>query len=319
MEENTPDSGPTRLAWLDWYTDNQGGKRCNYLISENPLSDSTVLRIRAIVDGIAKIRPLLLFFEIFRRNYLDLEAAYRQIDVDFEQDDFRDSDLKSIDRQALLQQRVVNFVNSSALMVERAKSRMNGFSDMNGFDLAAVEALESYAYDQLRSYRLCCNLRNYSQHNDLPIHAIPVRGRATPEGWNHSFRAVMKGGSLLEAKKKLRDIVCDDYDNEVDLISELQIYFFACAEIFAFIARPALGRIQQGIQLRKEVLGSRPEALPKAEPILWRGDIPADDGTSHFDGTSLSFQEIERWGATYKFIEDVALGFSGIFVKNAVS
>lgn len=313
MVKSVLQDAPTRLAWLDWYTDDQNQKRCNFSIAEQPLSNSTIEQIKLVIVGISEIRPLLVFFEIFRLNYSDLESAYRQIDMDLNQDNFRRVDLKNIDRHALLQQRVLNFVNSAALMIERAKSRMNGFPNMGGFALDEVKAMESLAYDQFRSYRLCCSLRNYSQHDDLPIHAISVQGRSTPEGWDHSLQAVLKGENLIYAKKKLRDIVSEDYDDQVELVSELQSYFFVCAELFAFIARPALERILKGIQLRKEVLKMHPEVLPDAEPVLWQGDFPTDDGASLFSGSSFSFGEIERWGATYKFIEGIAPRFSGIF------
>ena len=319
MVKSSPPNIPTRLAWLDWYTDHENQKRCNFAISEQPLSNSTNEQIELVVNGIAKIRPLLIFFEIFRLNYSDLESAYQQIDIDLNEGSFRHADLKNIDRQALLQQRVINFVNSAALMIERAKSRMNRSPNMIGFELDEVKAMESIAYDQFRSYRLCCSLRNYSQHDDLPIHAISIQGRVTAEGWGHSLQAVLKSDNLKDAKQKLRKIVSDDYADQVDLVSELQSHFAVCAELFAFIVRPALEMVVKGVQLRSEVLNMRPKALPTAEPVLWQGDFPTDDGASSVNSSSFSFGEIERWGATYSFIEGIAPGFSGIFPRNGNS
>lgn len=112
-----------RLAWFQFYDDVATGRRAvNYSISASPVPTESLDQIRKILADVSKLRPLLTYFDIFCRNFADLESSLTQVQADLEVGKYAESDEVTIDHQLLLQQRLVNFLNSAVLMVERTTS-----------------------------------------------------------------------------------------------------------------------------------------------------------------------------------------------------
>ena len=140
-----------RVVWQRWYRDSDGKHRCDYGIANEPLNADQVKIIENEINSVSSIRPVLIFFDVYRRNYSDLVRAYEDVATELGNETYSRLDLRAFATMAVFQHRVLNFLNAASLMIERVKSHLLHAENVEKFELDAVAKVENRAFDEFAS------------------------------------------------------------------------------------------------------------------------------------------------------------------------
>ena len=166
---------------------------------------------RLLRDAVQKVREFLDGFGPFvahLKNYEELDTFLESVNREFSQKP-RLNTAHKLDVALLETNRLVmNFLSSTRSYLEMAARRLGARSDLL---LKRYKTWTSVQYDQSVSYRIFENLRNFSQHHDLPIRAYRALSTLRPDGTIDSSQDFMidreassqsKGTSSRQARAK---------------------------------------------------------------------------------------------------------------------
>ena len=180
-------------------------------IGQFPRLDIDESSFVAIRDSLSILRHALAIeekYEIVVRNFIELEREVLSVAVE---DSLRSGDvyLQSFETRSSLNVRVVNFLTSVRLYLDQLPGHLRRCISCDDSS-ETVKALKREQYDSVFEYRFMEALRNYVQHNGVPVHLV-VFGASRPEFdqkyVEHSLRFCAKKEHLALDKKFKRSVL----------------------------------------------------------------------------------------------------------------
>jgi hypothetical protein len=250
-------------------------------IMARPLDEEHWREFRQYTRVIEKVRPFII-------DYLALSADYRAaVGVGAEIAGTLSLILQEgmisipagVDANARAQQLVTNYLGAASAFRDRAASRISRDYGSDSPQAKALKATMSSAYDASFAYRAMYALRNYAQHNELPISYVPINAERAPGGAMVAEVALHLSPSTLAVSHRLNAKLRAELRARADEILELTPLM-----IEFMLAHQAI--MYHILELYYDKLGAMAhyaaalyrtfEVPHDVVPVVWEGDDPKD-------------------------------------------
>ena len=185
-----------------------------------------------------------------------------------------------------------NFLAGTSALRDRAGTRIRKGFGKDSLEAAKLKAAEKDSYDASFAYRLFYNLRNFAQHEDLPMSTIPVNVRRTEAGtYKAEIRLILHPQELADSErvqKTFREKELKLHTSELDLISLAQEAFSYYSAIVRTVIEFYSDRIAEMQQYGRVIIEK--SGMPKDSiPVVWEGDGSPPGHYQHFSFDELGF------------------------------
>lgn len=154
-------------------------------------------------------------YEIILSNYLDFEQKILSITAKYMvYDHLEYSDFFEI--RLSLNVKLVNLLTAVKLYVDQVNQNITKCLECDIKAKNRVDKFFSREYDNNKYYKFMSGLRNYVQHNGLPVHLI-----SQDSSWKNEFleysTELFTQPSVLKKDKKMKGKCIEDMEDEIDL------------------------------------------------------------------------------------------------------
>lgn len=261
MEE----SQPPYFGWLKPSGDAEG--HFNFKIEGSRLSKDQWDECNRAAKFFARIRPFFLDYLAVDDYYGDVLRVPKRI-ADMVKGDpfiFQNVSLFHLKSHLICDKAINGFVSAGAVFRDRLLSRLGIGKDSNH---AIVQKLNEI-YDRSFEYRLFYGLRNFSQHGDAVIDAIPMSANASDGSC--TARLVIRRVRLRDRMTKMSARLRTDLDNasdEIDFEPAAKLYMECLRELFAAFLVLDFADLQFSLAFVRAVRSGARGLPPAATPIL---------------------------------------------------
>lgn len=221
-----------RFGWITPDKE-KGGDHFNFTICANDFPSKAWSEFEDLVGIMAALRPYVIDYVSLLKELdelVDLEATLAQEWARWAPPlNWMGTGL--IEAHASAQRIVFNVLSAASAFRDRTKMRLVETYGKNSTELAVYEAAVTAAYDQSSEYRICYNLRNFSQHIDSPLHLLPTKAKRNDEGkLEYTVRVELQRDIILEksrklvAKRKIQRRFLDDLAGQNEQIRALPLF-----------------------------------------------------------------------------------------------
>lgn len=174
---------------------------------------------------------------------------------------------ETIEDILLVNSKLINLLSTCRMYLDTAPQKLHAIYGNHHQSARDFVQATHHEYDNHLGYRFCSAMRNYTQHNDLPVHGLLLDGK-----WNASvtkcehFIAVYTNISELEGtpfKTTVREELKAAYDDRLDIKPFIRTFVVCIGRINEVIRKqldPDIGRWEKWIKsvVDKSSSGSNP-------------------------------------------------------------
>lgn len=205
------------------------------------------------------------------------------------------------------QRALSNFLFSANAFRDRAKKRLIKLHGKTSKEAATFEFSVSEAHKKSFSFRIMSELRNFAQHQDIPVNRIPTDGnRREAGGMTYTSRLMLKPSELL-GNRKIDPVLRREIENgpdEIEIIGLARSYMKDHIPVMRSIIASYGKKLAELNEYRKFIISR--SGMPKgATPFIFENfDIAVLDRNSQAVTNctfhDFSFDELDLLAALYK-------------------
>jgi hypothetical protein len=203
-----------------------------------------------------------------------------------------DAGVRNIESHVTAERRLSSFLNSASAFRDRVLVRISGDVQAK----SAVRRKINELYDRSFGYRLCYNLRNFSQHHSNPLHIIPVNGRRNAEGkMEYQIDLELDRDRLVSPESKFQPKVKAELSRmaeKIPLIKRCKEYYSSLQELFLAYLSLSGPDLQRVTSYEFVVRRQFPHMPADATPLMFQGKPKKVEGEFKTKATSFSFDEL---------------------------
>lgn len=295
MSNKTTDHEPFYFGWVSPSRTEPEGEKFDLAVHDDPVPDEIATEFHEVIGVIPKIRPTFIDFLAFRADYFELLDLPEALISIFDTPRFAmfDVGVRNIESHALAERHLSSFLNSGSAFRGRLLARESAHSSST----SVINAKMAELYDRFVGFRICHNLRNYSQHRANPLHIIPVNASRGVSGkLDYRIDLELDRDRLISADSKFQAKVKGELramDSKIPLIPNCVEYYGALRELFSIYLSLSGEDIQKAIGYESAVRSTFPHMPADATPLMFQGKPKRADGEFKTKVTSFSFDELE--------------------------
>lgn len=186
----------------------------------------------------------------------------------------------------LASRRLINVLTAVRLFLDSLPQHANEIFASDPEKREQVSKAPAIAYDSSLSYRLMEALRNYSQHQSLPVHNWKVQNKVIPSA-SHGYRdpdfidvsvtPALDLGKLATSRKFKKGILKELHDDNLELKPHVRMYIEKLGEIQETLRLAARGHEDSALKILTDARQQFSAAYPN-EPIFDLVGLQLDHG-----------------------------------------
>lgn len=243
-------------------------------------------------------------FNVFRRLPGEMKSQFEALS-----NPMMEGAIGGAQRIVKTQNALSNFLFSASAFRDRARKRLKESDGSDGPRVAEFLAATKAAYDGHFEYRLLYNLRNYAQHDDIPLSLVPIKSTVNEESKREATVSVVLAPAKLAAselvQKSFRPQLAALTD-DIDLSPAAAVFY----KLHAGFAKAIIEMYKQEVadmHHYREALNNHLKLPAGAFPVVWEGNMPMEEGVSvNSRFTHFSFDELNLILVLHEHLERVS-------------
>lgn len=188
-----------RLAWVQL----SEGEEINITWPEKPMRREVWEEFASVIQLIADIRPLVVDLLGLEMDFAELVQVEGQIVESMSTlNAWQNAGSRGAVTLARSQSKLTAFLGAASAFRDHIVATLTGASDGTEDAVKSFKSATSAEFDSSQAYRIMYGLRNFAQHEDAPLSAVPVSGKRTgTEDWAYRVELALHIRRLADSDK----------------------------------------------------------------------------------------------------------------------
>ena len=204
---------------------------------------------------------------------------------------------QGVEANARAQQLATNFLGAASAFRDRCMSRLSRHFGSDSETARKFKEVTSTIHDASFAYRISYHLRNFAQHNELPISLVPINASRMDDGTMAASVAFHLDPPLLLERGKFKSSVAAELaafgTRKVSLNRILEEYMVAHRHLMLTIIGFFAPALVEMVYYAREV--ERVLEIPSGcTPVIWEGDDPAAGPQTQERCIMFGFDEMQN-------------------------
>jgi len=249
-------------------------------ISEKDFSDESYVEYKQCIKIVFELQPIIMLHEATLRNYSELEASILS-----SEQKFKDKTLKNGSQYLLVTegvtiiQRINNFLASASSFLSVSEVKLEKCYGKGSNEEKTWNQFRNEMHKDSFAYQFIYDLRNFSQHYQLPISTLKIKGsNLTTDDKDINTEIFISRDALLNSgfswKKSVEDEL-EKQDESFDLSPLLREYMTIIHRLLDKYLEVNKTRFKEGVEY-VTTLRNTLKIPNDTTPVIFLGDTATD-------------------------------------------
>ncbi|EJG1698390.1 hypothetical protein CDB74_RS23525 [Vibrio parahaemolyticus] len=220
------------MNYIGYLTPKESGKY-DIAIMQTPFDDVCYDEFKRLTDIVKKLQPIGMQYQSIGLSYSAFKESVTELTTLYESANLHENTvIDSLNHVSLIANRILGVLTSASAFLTSTEIRIKKIFGKESNEIMSWNSLRNDLHKKSLAYRLMYELRNYSQHSNLPISRLSVK--VDKHKAESQFIVQVSKSDLLQSGydwKKYKDMIVSLEELE-DISPLLEEYVNICKQLF---------------------------------------------------------------------------------------